>query len=346
MKKFVARLALALLPLALYLCFFIAFEPNNYFGFKNTDTMFTRIMGYTQEKPASIIIGDSRLANFDMALVDEAAGRSFYNLAFGGATLEESVDLLEYALAQNSALQEVVLGLSFYTVNESYGTVSRMATIEKQIANPFAYISNFQYNIDAAVALMNTVKGVPLGAELETAEHTEADYMQNGTKLPYRKDLIAYASLLYGNCAKAGAVPSALGSVDAMVSAMDAGTLSAAGLMGEMQAASLQMSKFAVNEKQLARLIDAAALCRARGVRLTVVLPPMHQSVQNLVCVPLGIDKAMQSVLAALHNAGVRVLDYEWENPPAYTDDAFFDGFHLDLRHGLPAFTKTLFSAV
>lgn len=346
MKKFLPRLALALVPFALYLTFFVLFEQNNYFGFKNTDTMYSRIKGYSQDLPNSIIIGDSRLANFDMDIVNAASGRAWYNLAFGGATLEESLDLLEYAIAKNSDLKEVVLGLSFYTLNKSYGTVSRMVTIEKQINNPVAYISNFQHNIDAAVALFNTIKGVPLGSHLETSTWTNDDYEQNGVALPYRKSLIAYSAILYTNCATAGVPKSALSSIDAMVSAMSNNTLNAQALANEMLSATSTQSRFGINDTQLKRLINISANCKAQGINLTVVMPPMHESVRQLVCQPLGISPQMITAIDELIGNDVVMLDYEWTNVPQYEDGAFYDGFHLDLKYGLPQWTTTLFTEV
>lgn len=346
MKKFIARILLALLPFGVYLGFFVAFEPNNYFGLRSDDTMFSRIISYTQNKPQSIIIGDSRLAHFDMNLVNQAAQRPIHNLAFGGATFEEILDLLEYSIEQNKNLNEVIVGLSFYNINKSYGTVSRMATIEKQIENPFAYIFNFQYNIDAAVAFVNTIKGVPLGAENETAIWSEEDYIQNGNKLDYRKNLIAYSALLYSNCAVPGALPSALSSMDAMMQGIENGTLSAQKLMQEMLDATPAQSRFEVNQKQLDRLVEIAALCKQKNISLTVVLPPMHESVRQLVCEPLGIDTQMIEAIELLRQNGIEVMDYEWQNAPNYPDDAYFDGFHLDLKYGLPQWTKELFGNI
>ena len=81
-------------------------------------------------------------------------------------------------------------------------------------------------------------------------------------------------------------------------------------------------------------------------MNFTVVFPPMDESVRVLVAQPNGIDDTMADVLARLADAGVRVLDYEWENDPGYPDTAYYDGFHLDTVHGLPEWTKTLFTEV
>ena len=37
--KFFGKLALALLPVAAWLCFFIAFEPNDYFGLRGEGSL-------------------------------------------------------------------------------------------------------------------------------------------------------------------------------------------------------------------------------------------------------------------------------------------------------------------
>ena len=113
-----------------------------------------------------------------------------------------------------------------------------------------------------------------------------------------------------------------------------------------MQSVTPASSKFAINETALQSLLQMAAFCRDNGVELTLVLPPMQQSVRELVCAPLGIDTAVQPALQALAGSGAAVLDYEWANDPAYPDTAYYDGFHLDTVHGLPLWTRTLFTEV
>ena len=340
MKKFIAKLALALLPAALYLAVFVAFEPNNYFGLRGVtsgNAPIARLRAYQLDPQPNLLLGDSRMAHFDMALVDEVSGASWSNVSYGGASLEESIDEFYYLYETAPEIQRVVLGLSFYTLNAGYRTANRMATIETQLKNPAAYILNLEYNINTLTVIGDKLAGRP-DAE-ETAEHTAAEYEENGVPLPYRRDLIDYAATLYGNCAVSGALPQ-------RVYGEDGALANAAEMARAMLSVTPAQSRFSVNGAALEKLLDLAKFCEQNGVELTIVLPPMDESVRRLVCEPLGIDEAMRPALEALAASGARVLDYEWQNDPAYPDGMFFDGFHIDTVHGLPQWTRTLFEEV
>jgi len=339
-KKFVAKLALALLPAALWLAVFAAFEPNNYFGLRadtNGNAPIARLRAYEQTPHRAIILGDSRMAHFDMDLVDSVSGRSWSNVAYGGASLEESIDEFYYLQKNHPEINEVVFGVSFYTLNAGYRTANRMATIQTQLKNPAAYVFNLEYNINTLTVIGDKLAHRPDAAE--TAEHTAADYAENGAALPFRRDLIGYAATLYTNCAKAGTLPAAQTGADGELE--NAGALAAA-----MLAATPADSRFSINETALEDLLAMADFCQKNGIRLTLVLPPMDESVRALVCRPLGIDAAMAPALAKLKACGAQVLDYEWENDPGYADSCFYDGFHIDAVHGLPDYTRTLFAEV
>ena len=307
--KFFGKLALALVPVAAWLCFFLAFEPNDYFGLRGEGSLnapVSRIRAYENNMTNNVILGDSRMAHFDMELVESVAGEAWSNVSYGGASLDESIDEFYYLYELNPDIQKVVFGVSFYTLNNNYRTVNRMATVKTQLENPAAYLFNLEYNINALTVFKDEVLlGLP-DVE-ETAEHTPDEYVdENGGALPFRRDLIDYAENSLGPVCK----------------------------------------NYAVNEAALGRLLELAAFCNGHGVAFTVVLPPMDESVRVLVAEPNGIDGTMADVLARLADAGVRVLDYEWENDPGYPDTAFYDGFHLDTVHGLPEWTKTLFTEV
>ena len=101
MKNILKKLALLAIPVLLWLAFFITFEPNNYFGLKASATSsqpVARVRAYQQDPGTNLILGDSRLAHFDMGLVDSLSGQSWQNLAFGGASLKETLDLADYLL--------------------------------------------------------------------------------------------------------------------------------------------------------------------------------------------------------------------------------------------------------
>ena len=307
--KFFGKLALALLPVAAWLCFFIAFEPNDYFGLRGEGSLnapVSRIRAYENDMTNNVILGDSRMAHFDMELVEEVSDEAWSNVSYGGASLDESIDEFYYLYELNPDIQNVVFGVSFYTLNNNYRTVNRMATVKTQLENPAAYLFNLEYNINALTVFKDEVLlGLP-DVE-ETAEHTPDEYVdENGGALPFRSDLIDYAE-------------NSLAPV---------------------------CENYAVNEAALERLLELAAFCEEHGVNFTVVFPPMDESVRGLGAQPNGMDATMADVLARLADAGVRVLDYEWENDPGYPDTAYYDGFHLDTVHGLPEWTKTLFTEV
>ncbi|MEG1863063.1 MAG: hypothetical protein RR198_05595, partial [Oscillospiraceae bacterium] len=124
MFKIAKKLALIAAPIFIYFAVFIYFEPYNYFGLKhseyNADSAIVRVREYTSAPSDVVILGDSRMAHFDMGEVEEYVGEKVGQLSFGGASFNESMDLLEYALEQNDNLHTVYFGVSFYTLNESY----------------------------------------------------------------------------------------------------------------------------------------------------------------------------------------------------------------------------------
>ena len=69
MRDILKKLALLALPVAAYFCVFAAFEPNNYFGLKastSSEAPVARLKSYAADPGERIIVGDSRLAHFDM----------------------------------------------------------------------------------------------------------------------------------------------------------------------------------------------------------------------------------------------------------------------------------------
>ncbi len=90
-----------------------------------------------------MILGDSRLAHFDMDLVDSLSGQSWQNLAFGGASLKETLDLADYLQDSGHDADTLLVEVSFYTLNAGYNT-DRFATLEETLNNPLAYCFNLE----------------------------------------------------------------------------------------------------------------------------------------------------------------------------------------------------------
>lgn len=310
MLHILKRLALLLTPVYLWLAFFVAFEPNNYFGLKaDTDSSqpVARVRAYQQEPGNRLIIGDSRLAHFDMDLVAEVSGQEWQNLAFGGASLRESLDLADFVLDSGNEVEEILFELSFYTVNANYDT-DRFSALEETLNNPLAYCLNLEYNVNALTMFMNTVNNTP--DTIESGDWGPADYFdEEGNAIPLHWKLYQYPSLIDSKC-----------------------------------------SSWSVNEEELLRLGDLARRCSEEGVKLTIALPPMAEIVRTEVCEKYAIDEKMQADVLPLlqewsNDYGCTVLDYEWGGSCITDDDTqFFDGFHLDEKYGLPDWTRQLFT--
>ncbi len=112
---------------------------------------------YQQEPGTNLILGDSRLAHFDMGLVDSLSGQSWQNLAFGGASLKETLDLADYLLDSGNDVDTLLVEVSFYTLNAGYNT-DRFATLEETLNNPLAYCFNLEYNVNALTVAMDTLR--------------------------------------------------------------------------------------------------------------------------------------------------------------------------------------------
>ena len=310
MKNILKKVLLLMIPVLAWFLFFLAFEPNNYFGLKASATSsqpVARVRAYQQAPGENLILGDSRLAHFDMALVDGLTGQTWQNLAFGGASLKETLDLADYVLDSGNPVDTMLVEVSFYTLNAGYNT-DRFAALEKTLNNPLAYCFNLEYNVNALTVAMDTLRGTP--DTIESGDWVESDYLaDDGTILPLHRKLYDYTTTITPRC-----------------------------------------KSWALNTDQFERLRALAERCQAEGVRLVVVLPPMAGNVRTEVCDEFGITDVMQdTVLPALGEwageYGFPLLDYEWGGSVITDDDTqFFDGFHLDEKYGLPIWTEELFN--
>lgn len=314
MKKFLVRLAALALPFVLYFGLFIAFDPADYFGLNGAVTadnsVVTRVKRFVEDPQNAVILGDSRMAHFDMDLVAQITGRPWSNLAFGGASMNESVDLFWLAAAQNPDIDTVVFEASFYTLRQG-DTRNRTDAILTAVENPVAYLFNFNYNVDMLQNILENVKhwmdpGYVIGEATDTGHWTEADYVdESGARLPYRRNLIDYAATIRDVC-----------------------------------------QGYAVNEENLAAVLDIAAYCREQGIRLVFVMPPVDGAIREYVFDGLGLWDELAALKETLTATGACVLDYEYQPAVTFSEDQFYDGFHLDIVTGLPDYTEILFEEV
>ena len=229
-----------------------------------------RVRAYQQDPGRNLILGDSRLAHFDMELVEEASGMEWQNLSFGGASLKETLDLAGYVLDSGHPVDTLLVEVSFYTLNEHYNT-DRFSQLEETLENPLAYCLNLEYNVNALTVLMDTIRGTP--DTIESGDWAASDYLaDDGTVLPLHRKLYDYPATITPRC-----------------------------------------ENWTLNGEQFARLRTLAAACKARGVRLILVLPPMAQNVRTEVCDVFGITGAMENeVLPALRAWSARTASRCW----------------------------------
>ena len=312
MKHILKNLALLAIPVLVWLAVFIAFEPNNYFGLKSSagsSQPVARVRAYQQDPGTNLILGDSRLAHFDMELVDEVSGQTWQNLSFGGASLKETLDLADYVLASGHPVDRLLVGLSFYTLNEGYNT-DRFAQLEETLENPLAYCLNLEYNVNALTVLMDTLRGTP--DTIESGDWVESDYLaEDGTLLPLHRKLYDYPATITPKCRN--------------------------WTLDEEQFARLRTLAADCNARGVRLILVLPPM--AENVRTEVCdVFGITEAMENEV---------LPTLRAWSETDGFTLLDYEWGGSCITDDDTqFFDGFHLDERYGLPDWVEELFTDV
>lgn len=305
MTKLLKKLALVMLPVVIYFAIFIYFEPYNYFGLKHneyvSDSAIVRVRNFLADPADVIILGDSRMAHFDIDLVESIVGEDVGQLAFGGASINESMDLLEYALKTNPDIHTIYFGASFYTLNRNYYK-DRMSQIETIATNPLAYMLNFNYNME----MLNEIRWFILGEEnvhkRDEGIWTEEDYLnEDGTPRKYRKNLQEFAENLYNVC-----------------------------------------YGYEYDQGDVDRYLELAQQCKDRGITLYTVLPPLDDSMIDIVVHPLGLEQYIEKFIGQVEDY-TTLLNFEYNETNIFTQDEFYDGLHLDVVRGMPRYTQMLF---
>ena len=309
MKHILRRAAPLFLPVLVWLAFFIAFEPNNYFGLKpatSSTQPVARVREYQADPGRNLILGDSRLAHIDMDQAAQVSGRQWQNLAFGGASLKETLDLADYILDSGNPVDELVLSVSFYTLNQNYNT-DRFQQLETTLENPVAYCLNLEYNVNALTVFLDTVRGTP--DAVETGEWGPADYVgDDGETLPVHYKLYVYPQSLIPRCRDWS-------------------------LSDQFD----RIAQLAQRCRQQGVTLTVVLPPMADNVLTEVCEPYGIDTAMEQQVLPQLKDWAGEY--------GFRLLDYEWEDRPDFDDDTqFYDGFHLDEVHGLPQWVEMLFS--
>ncbi|MEG0833088.1 MAG: hypothetical protein RSE36_03210 [Oscillospiraceae bacterium] len=301
MLKFAKKLVLLLIPSIIVTVLFFIFEPYNYFGFhKGADYMskpLSSVRELLREQPENIILGDSRMANLNTDLIKEASGDSYTMMAFGGATLNDSINEFWYA-AKHTKLKKVVWCVSFYLLNDNHST-DKFSLILDTAENPARYFLSYPY-WEAAykklfASVSNGISDLTGNESLLVVSDDPSDYEHSSytpskeTTEGYRSDLFDYSNIIYAQCVDYG------------------------GNLGYMH-----------------KLEEIAAYCDENGIELVFVLPPANGVIWDRVVYPLGIDFYINLYKDKLKSMAT-VYDMEFDNDYARNDENFWDGFHLSI---------------
>jgi hypothetical protein len=99
---------------------------------------------------------------------------------------------------------------------------------------------------------------------------------------------------------------------------------------------------YAYDEKDVERYIELLKFCKDKNITVYTVLPPMDTSIKDLVVDKLDIGKYIEDFINKADEYSV-VLNYEYNEENIFSEEKFYDGFHLDGKNGLPVFTEMLF---
>ena len=301
-KKLIGKTLIALIPLALLAVFFFVFEPSDYWAVKGKSNYNERAISGLREMILRdvdrIIVGDSRTANLNEGAIEEASGREYCDLAFGGSTFADSMRMVDYAL-EHEDIKEIVVGLSFYNMNYNHSS-NKVDPVIPIAEDPEKYITNAQYwtvavkNFNASV--LNPIADLTgadfLRVDIEDPSQLKQVYVLSDEYIHgWRRDLWDYGVII-----------------------------------GE-QMDSLGYS----TEQNLGALKELAAKCKERDIELVFILFPSNRVIWENVIYPRGMDAELEAYKEELKKLGT-VYDMEFYSDLARNDDVFQDGFHMTLE--------------
>lgn len=305
MLRFIRKFLLFLLPLVLALAFFLAFEPYDYFGLRGgTDILYngrslTSMRRILRGECKNILLGNSLTANLNEGYIEQVSGIDYDVLAYGGATLNESIEQFWYA-AEHCDLERVVIGVSFYTMNDDMFAGERFGELKTKAEDPLAFLSDAGY-WDSAVNYFriklsrwqaqrqgDPTLEIPVDDPGSLTQNVQPP--QERDEYGRRADLVHYSGIINDQCAN-----------------------------------------YNMGRQYLGRLLEIAAYCEDNDIELTFVLYNCHATIWENVIYPRNIDVYIDYYKNALKSVAT-VYDFEFYNDFAKNDEMFYDGLHVMLQ--------------
>lgn len=100
---------------------------------------------------------------------------------------------------------------------------------------------------------------------------------------------------------------------------------------------------YTIGEKQMENFLYIIDDVQANGGEIKVVLPPVQESIWELVIEPLGLEPELEAYRKILREH-TDVYDMEWKSEFAKDQTIYADGFHFLLKDGYQQFTEALFT--
>jgi hypothetical protein len=153
MKRFLQKLLLFSVPFWIYGLLIYCTDPFDFLGgppliseqvkarTANPLNLLIRIMPEFARHPSpNVLLGDSRMYGLKTERVKRLTGTDYFNLAVGGATIREIVELFWFA-SRHAELKHVKIGINFnlYTDYEQIDRTAEVLTIER---DPLFYFIN------------------------------------------------------------------------------------------------------------------------------------------------------------------------------------------------------------
>lgn len=300
--KTIRKLLIFFVPFVLLLALFFVFEPYDYLLLKGDSWYSGRALNSMRRirsgRCKNIVLGNSLMANFNEDYIEEVSGIDYDVLAYGGAALNESIEEFWYA-TEYCELEKVVIGVSFYTLNNDYVSGGRFESTVELAEHPLEFIGEFSYWVDAAdnlkVICSRMLAAAANNPELEIKPDDPSSMESVNTNAAFvrynqdglRQDIIDYAatiSSLYGN--------------------------------------------YNMNSDYCNDLKRIAEYCDENGIELTFVIMNSNKIIWDNVIYKYDIPLYMEYYKNELKSIAT-VYDFEFDNSFAANDDVFLDGFHL-----------------
>jgi len=153
MGRFLSRLALFALPIALYVVGIISIDPFDRFGVSSViapeakaiaapaaNAALWTVIKLDRTQLPNILLGDSKMGHLDVHEIERVSGLEFANLAMDGSSASDQIDLF-WRAAKRLPLREVVFGVNLETFNRTMNR-NLIKAAEAVGENPLLYFAS------------------------------------------------------------------------------------------------------------------------------------------------------------------------------------------------------------